>query len=90
MPKSVRAVGDELVELGEAARIAQQVQPLARGQLAGLVLPLHALRPAARLGAALELLQPGRAAGVVAARRFGRRGHEKGQGSGGSPSRSAT
>src|SRR5207244_283473 len=37
---------DQLVELDEAARVAQQVDALARGQLAGVVLARHAFRPA--------------------------------------------
>ena len=34
------AVGDELVDLLEGAGIEEQLDALARGQLAGLVLPL--------------------------------------------------
>ena len=49
------AVGDELVELLERAGIEQQLDPLARGQLAGVVLALEALLAAAELGAPLEV-----------------------------------
>ena len=47
------AVGDELVDLLEGARIEQQVDALARGQLAGVALPPQPLLAAAELGAAL-------------------------------------
>ena len=49
------AVRDELVDLLERAGIEQEVDALARGQLAGLVLAAQALLAAAQLGAALEL-----------------------------------
>ena len=49
------AVRDELVELLEGAGIEQQLDPLARGELAGRVLALEAVRAAAELGAALEV-----------------------------------
>ena len=48
---------DELVDLLEGAGIEQQVDALARRQLAGLVLPAEALLAAAELGAALEVLE---------------------------------
>ena len=51
------AVGDELVELDEAARVEQQVDALARGQLAGLVLALDALGAAAGRRLPLQRLQ---------------------------------
>ena len=41
-----RPVGDQLVDLDEAAGVAHQVDALARGQLAGLVLARDALRAA--------------------------------------------
>src|ERR1017187_4284554 len=43
------AVGDELIDLDEAARIAAEHHPLARGQLSRIVLALGPRR-AARLG----------------------------------------
>ena len=46
---------DELVELFERARIEQEIDPLARGQLAGLVLAAQPLLAAALLGAAFEI-----------------------------------
>ena len=49
------AVGDELVELLERAGIEQQLDPLARGQLAGGVLRVEPLLAAAELGAPLEV-----------------------------------
>ena len=49
------AVGDELVELFERAGIEQQLDPLARGQLAGGVLALEPIGAAAELGASLEI-----------------------------------
>ena len=51
------AVGDELVDLFERAGIEQQVDALARGQLAGVVLLLQPLLAAAELGAALEVVE---------------------------------
>ena len=48
-------MGDELVDFLEGAGIEQQLDPLARRQLAGLVLALEALLAAAQFGAALEI-----------------------------------
>ncbi len=45
---------DELVELLEAAGVEQQLDALARGELARLVLLAHAVGAAAFLGAALQ------------------------------------
>ena len=56
-PEVEAAVRDELVELLERARIEQQIDPLARRQLAGLVLAAQALFAAAQLGAPLEIGQ---------------------------------
>ena len=49
---------DELVELFERAGIEQEIDPLAGGQLAGLVLAAHPLLAAALLGAAFEFREP--------------------------------
>ena len=67
MPKSVAAVADQLVHLLERAFVEQQVDALARRELAFFVLPLHALLAAARFGIG------------VAAAHFGEsvRGHTK-------------
>ena len=46
---------DELVDLLERAGVEQQVDALARRQLAGLVLAAQALLAAAQLGEALEV-----------------------------------
>ena len=51
------AVGDEAIQLDEAARIEQQVEPLPGGELALLVLLGDALRPAALLGLGLFVVQ---------------------------------
>ena len=67
MPKSVDAVGDQLVELDEAAGIAEERHPLARGQLAGLVLALDARRAARLRRLLLERGEPREAISVVAA-----------------------
>ena len=48
-------MGDQLVDLLEGARIEQQVDPLAGGELARLVLPARAFFSAAEFGAALEV-----------------------------------
>jgi hypothetical protein len=57
----VRAlVDDELVDLGEGSGVEQDVQTLARGLLAGLVLPPNSLLTAGQLGfcvAAMELVE---------------------------------
>ena len=50
-------MGDELVELLERAGIEQQLDPLARGQLAGGVLALETIGAAAELGAPLEVVE---------------------------------
>src|SRR5690606_18119628 len=55
------AMGDEPVELDEAAFVQQQIQPLACGQLASLVLRLDPRFPTTQLRLSaqrLELLQP--------------------------------
>ena len=52
---------DELVDLLERAGIEQQVDALARRELAGVVLPLQPLLAAAQLGAPLEVLEMRRA-----------------------------
>src|SRR5262249_2335629 len=49
------AVGDELVELLEGTWIEQEVDPLAGGEPAGLVLAAQPLLAAAELGPALEV-----------------------------------
>ena len=51
------AVGDELVDLLEGAGIEQQVDALARGEPAAVVLPLQPLLAAAQLGAAVQVLE---------------------------------
>src|SRR5205085_4964124 len=51
------AVGDELVDLLEAARIEQQIDPLARRELARFALLPEALFPSAELRAALDIGQ---------------------------------
>ena len=56
-PEVGAAVGDEAVELDEAARIEQQVEPLAGGELALLVLLGEALGAAALLGLGLLVVQ---------------------------------
>ncbi len=48
---------DELVDFLEASGVEQQIDPLARGQLAGVVLPLQPIVAAAVLSAALEILE---------------------------------
>src|SRR4029077_11905775 len=53
-PEIATAMGDQLVDLLERAGIEQELDPLARGQLAGRVLLRQATRAAAKLGAALE------------------------------------
>ena len=45
----------ELVDLFEAAGVEEQVDPFARGQLAGRVLLVEPILAAAELGAALEI-----------------------------------
>jgi hypothetical protein len=50
-------VGDELVDFVERARIEEEVDPLAGGELAGVVLPFQALVTAAACGAALEVVK---------------------------------
>ena len=56
-PEVAAAVRDELVGLLERAGIEQEVDALARRQLAGVVLLLEAVFAAAELGAALEILE---------------------------------
>src|SRR5690606_1576039 len=51
------AVRDEAVQLDEAALVEQEVEPLARGELAARVLRLDAGLPAAQLGLAPQLLE---------------------------------
>lgn len=48
---------DELVDLLERPWIEEEVDPLARRQLAGFVLPSQPILAAAELGAALEIVQ---------------------------------
>ena len=50
-------MGDELVDLLERARIEQEFDPLARRQLAGLVLLAEPILAAAELRAALQLFE---------------------------------
>ena len=50
------AVGDELVDLLEGAGVEQQLDALARGQLAGVALPAQPLLAAAQLGPALKVV----------------------------------
>ena len=74
MPKSWRLVADELVEFLEGAFVEQQVDALARAELAFLVLALAALRAAAGFGfgvALAELFEP-----AVAFRILGRFLHQ--------------
>ena len=61
-PEVEASVCDEFVDLFEGAGVEQQVDALARGQLACRALAPQALFPAAQLGAALELLE--RALGI--------------------------
>src|SRR5437763_2382685 len=56
-PEVHRAVRHEAIELDEAARVEQRVQPLARRQLALLVLDLDALFTAAEQGLGALLLE---------------------------------
>ena len=56
-PEVDAAMGDQLVDLLEGAGIEQQLDPLARRQLAGVVMAFQALRAAAEFGAALEIGQ---------------------------------
>ncbi len=51
------AVRDEPVELDERARVEQQIDPLARGELAGLVLALDASAPPASSARSVELVE---------------------------------
>ena len=53
-----RPVRDERVELDERSRIEEQLQSLARGQLAPGVLPLDPLLPAAQERLCAHLLEP--------------------------------
>ena len=48
-------MGDELVDLVEAAGIEQQVDPLSRRELPGVVLLAQPIVAAAERGAALEI-----------------------------------
>ncbi len=60
-PEVRAAVPDELVQLLEGAFIEQEVDALARSELAGLALSLAALRPAASFsfrGKATQLFEP--------------------------------
>jgi hypothetical protein len=56
-PEITAAMGDELVDLFEGAWVEQQVDALARGQLAGRTLALEALFASSKLGSRLELLE---------------------------------
>ena len=64
------AVRDQLVELLEAIRVEQPVDPLARGQLPGVALALLTAEAAAELGLVLEIREAilGVHAGGTAAR----------------------
>ena len=55
-PEVEAAVCDELVDFFEGAGVEQQLDALARGQLAGRALPLEALFAAAELGPPFELV----------------------------------
>jgi hypothetical protein len=46
---------DELVEFFEGAGIEQEIDPFARGELAGVVLPAQPVLAAAELGPAFEI-----------------------------------
>ena len=50
-------MGDEPVDLVEAARVEQQRDALARGELAGLVLAAEAILAASELGEATQLAE---------------------------------
>jgi hypothetical protein len=54
-PEVAAAVSDELVDFLEGAGVEQEVDALARGELAGFVLPAAALVAAAQLRKTLEL-----------------------------------
>ena len=56
-PEVAAAVRDELVDLLEGPGIEQQIDALARGQLAGFVLPAEAILAAAQFRAALQLFE---------------------------------
>ena len=56
-PEVEAAMCDELVDLFEGVRVEQQVDALARGQLAGRALALEALFAAAELSPPLELVE---------------------------------
>jgi hypothetical protein len=56
-PEARGPVRDEPVQLDEAAVIEQQIEPLARGQLAALMLRFEPLPAAAQLGLLPELLE---------------------------------
>jgi hypothetical protein len=51
-------VCDELVDFFESIAIEQEVDALARGQLARGALPLEALGAAAKLSTPLEIVEP--------------------------------
>src|SRR5205823_14937271 len=55
--EGVRAVRLELVQLDEAAGIEQELDPLARGELSVLVLPVDAFLAAAQLGLGIQRRQ---------------------------------
>jgi hypothetical protein len=50
-------MGDELVDFLKRAGIEQQIDPLARRELPGLVLPAQPILAASELRAALEILE---------------------------------
>ena len=56
-PEIDAAMRDQLVDLLEGAGIEQQLDPLARRQLARIVMALETLGAAAQLGAAFEVRQ---------------------------------
>jgi hypothetical protein len=51
------AVGDEAIELDEAAFVEQEIEPLAGGELAFLVLLSDAIRSPALIGKDLSVMQ---------------------------------
>ena len=55
--RSAQTPCEEAVELREGAGIEQELDALARGELAGRVLTLDAILPAAELGAGVQLLE---------------------------------
>jgi hypothetical protein len=56
-PEIATAMGDELVDLLERPGIEQQIDALARGQLAGFMLPAETIVATPQRGAALEIFE---------------------------------